>query len=499
MKNTLSRLHRIPAPVTRGGIAFLVALGLVFSISTFAADNQTVVAKIEAEMMRWTDDGSAPALMFGSDLSGGKAANMWWNGTIASQYGGGVVNNVTVRAKGSYCSGNAKLALEIDQQSVGQWTVNTSWNDYSASVQIPAGIHTVGVTFLNDKKTRSCDRNLKVDYVTLYGPTNTPSPSPKPSLKPTATPVATPTPAPKPTPVPPTSAARKIFGVNNSVGWGGIADARSKLGVNGDRVCHDETNMDTTLPKLAAQGMYFSVCVNSDEGMTSLDSHRQDYANTVASVAKKYGPGGTYWATQPQYAQYGVETIELMNEPYGWWYRGGDNDPAAFARIAASAIKAGKAANPKAKFYLPLSATDVKLKNGTWVKWNQEMLKAQPDLFQLADGFSIHLYYTPSQFASLLDQTKTWTWSQAGGNGKPFIITEANLTDQQASPETEYVKAIPQFVQIADSRSWVNEIFIFSWHGFSGRDYLGFLDSAGNPRQGRIDAYHGAIQQALNN
>jgi fibronectin type 3 domain-containing protein len=288
---------------------------------------------------------------------------------------------------------------------------------------------------------------------------------------------------------------RKIYGVNNAAGWGGISQARQQLGVNGDRTCHDETNLDSTLAQEAANGMYFTVCVNSDEGLSSLNGHSQDYANLMAKEASTYGPGGTYWASRPQYAQYAIQSFEIMNEPYGWWYRGGDNDPAAYAHIAAAAIKAGKAANPNAKFYVPLAPDDIKLKNGSWVDWNQQLLKAEPNLFQLADGFSIHLYYTPSEFASVLDQHKNWAWSQPGGNGKPFIITESNLTDQQASPESEYVSAIPQFVQIAQDRSWVQELFIFCWHGFSGRDYLGFLSSSGTPRQSRINAYHTAIQQ----
>jgi fibronectin type 3 domain-containing protein len=289
----------------------------------------------------------------------------------------------------------------------------------------------------------------------------------------------------------------KIYGVNNAVGWGGITAAHQQLGVNGDRTCQDETNLDSTLTQEAAQGMYFTVCENSDEGFTSLNSHSQDYANLVATQAKTYGPGGTYWASHSQYSQYAVQSFEIMNEPYGWWFRGGDNDPAAYAHIAAAAIRAGHAANPQAKFYISLASSDIKLANGSWVDWNQALLRAEPDLFNIADGFSIHIYDTPPALATTLDKYKNWAWSQTGGNGKPFIITEANLTDQQASPEADYAAAMPQFVKIAQDRSWVKELFIFAWHGYTGRDYLGFLSTSGTPRQARIDAYHNAVQQAL--
>jgi fibronectin type 3 domain-containing protein len=289
----------------------------------------------------------------------------------------------------------------------------------------------------------------------------------------------------------------KIYAANNAVGWGAITDARSQLGVNGDRTCHDEADISKGVINLASSGMRLTLCVNSEDGLTSLNTHAQDYANTVADQARTYGPGGTFWSNNSQYAAYAIQSFEIMNEPYGWWYRGGDNDPAAYAHLAAAAIRAGKAANPQAKFYIPLAPDDVKLKNGTWVDWNKALLAAEPGLFQLADGFTIHLYYTPSEFASILDAHKNWAWSQPGGNGKPFLITESNLTDQQASPEADYVAAMPQFVQIAQSRSWVKELFIFCWHGFSGRDYLGFVNSSGSPRQARIDAYRNAIQKAL--
>ncbi len=119
-----------------------------------------------------------------------------------------------------------------------------------------------------------------------------------------------------------------------------------------------------------------------------------------------------------------------------------------------------------------------------------------PNLFQLADGFSIHLYYSPSAFQSTLDTVKNWAWAQAGGNGKPFIITESNLPD--AAPEQDFVNAMPQFVQIVDSRrAWVHELFIFCWRGYPGNDFFGFLSYDGTIRQARADSYRNAIQAAL--
>lgn len=289
---------------------------------------------------------------------------------------------------------------------------------------------------------------------------------------------------------------RRIFGANNFTGWGAYAEARSLLAVNGDRLAQDETDVPAVLPLLAANGEYLTLTCNSYEPLLSLDSHRKDYANMVADQARTYGPGGSFWISHANIAQYAVQTFELMNEPYGWWYREGDNDPAAYARIAAAAIRAGRAANRKARFYLALAPTDVLLSNGEWIDWNAALLAAAPNLFQLADGFSIHLYYSPAEAAPLLDRVKEWAWAQRGGNGKPFIITESNLPD--AAPEQEFVDAMPQFVQLADSRrTWVHELFIFCWHGYPDNDFFGFVSEDGIVRQDRADSYRDAVEAAL--
>ncbi len=307
-----------------------------------------------------------------------------------------------------------------------------------------------------------------------YGKSGTPSPSPSPSPVPT-----------KP----------KIFGANNAVGWGEAARAKQLLGVNGDRTCHDEFgSLDADLgPKIAANSMYLTLCAGNYEGMKSLDAHRQDYAKTMASLAAKYGPGGTYWSNKPGQVAYAIQSFTTMNEPYGWWYRGGHNDPAAYARIARDAVKAGRAANPRAKFYVSLAMGDVKLQNGTWIKWNEAVLQAAPDLIELADGIEVHNYGNPSTVWSQIDAVKSWAWSQRGGNGKPFVVTEMNLTDQQVSSEQAFIDAMPQFVQAAKARPWVHELFIFCWRGYGDLDYLGFLSTGGVVRQARADAYRNAI------
>jgi len=293
----------------------------------------------------------------------------------------------------------------------------------------------------------------------------------------------------------------KIYGADGVVGYGAAAQARQLLGVNGTRDCHDEVNIEDAnggLPALASNGMWLTLCAGNYEGLSALDKHRQDYANTMAVLAAKYGPGGTYWADKPAQSQYAVRSFTTMNEPYGWWYRGGDNDPAAYARIARDAIAAGRAANPRAKFYIALREADVKLADGRWINWNDELLKAVPDLLSLADGYEVHVYDTPATVGAALDKIKDYAWSH-GGNGKPLILTETNLQDGTAFPEQDYVTAMPQFVQMAQARPWLQETFIFTMHGYGSLDYLGFIAADDSVRQARSDAYKAAVTAVLGN
>lgn len=309
-------------------------------------------------------------------------------------------------------------------------------------------------------------------------------------------------------------ASRKYYGVVNTVGWGGEAQAKSILGNNADRMELPDSELDVHLPTLAANDQYYVFLHNDgDTGMTVLDqsANKTAYANELARVVTKYGQGGTFWSTRQSIAGYYVEDFEIQNEPYGWWSRGGDNSAAAYARIASAAITAGKAANPNAKFYVAMANTgqgasgqDYLKSNGTWGHWGAEMLAAVPGLFSQADGFTMHGYNNSvPAIASALDSLKTWAWAQTGGNNKPFLITEMNLSDQAVNPggETAFVNAQSALVNIIRDRPWVKGGFVFNWRGYGlpgspQIEQLGYLTQDGVVRQARADAFKAAVLAA---
>jgi len=274
------------------------------------------------------------------------------------------------------------------------------------------------------------------------------------------------------------SQVKQLFGAENVEGWGSGETARSVslLGATVDR--HDwwdQGRIDT----MTSAGVQFIALVDSDTGLTQLSP--LSYASTLAGQVKQF-PGITRW--------------ELLNEPFGWWYRGGDNDPASYGKIARAAITTAKLANPKARFYVALrnEGEDVKLKDGTWIQdWNARVLAAAPDLFQLCDGFTCHAYDTPTSVGALLDKTKAWAWSQPGGNGKPFQITECNLSDQTSQTEAAEVAAMTGLVQMVKARPWIESLLVYAWKSTS-QPWLSFLNSDGTPKASRCAAFKAAVQ-----
>ncbi len=142
------------------------------------------------------------------------------------------IAQVAVRARGDLCKGAPRMVVSVGGVrllNVEVWS--TSWHTYAATAAIAAGKRSVSVTYPNDLYAgRQCDRNLRVDVVTLGAtvlaqpPVSTSAPalvsetsssSTEPSFTPPAAPSPSPittteestttsAPAPEPTPTSPT-------------------------------------------------------------------------------------------------------------------------------------------------------------------------------------------------------------------------------------------------------------------------------------------------------
>jgi hypothetical protein len=110
--------------------------------------------------------------------SGGQGLLIWTNGTASKTVSTGSAQSLTVRARGDACDGAPQMMVAVDGQSVLTAAVpSTSWADYSAAVSLTAGSHTFAISFTNDY-LNGCDRNLRLDSVSLGSSTPAPSANP---------------------------------------------------------------------------------------------------------------------------------------------------------------------------------------------------------------------------------------------------------------------------------------------------------------------------------
>jgi hypothetical protein len=150
----------------------LAALACLFIVAP-AAQAESTSSSVEAESMSLPS--SAGTAFADSTASGGRALLIWSNGTGSATMSINGLQQVWVKARGDQCGGAPRMVVSLDGKVVMTRDVTqTTWTVFSASVAAPDGKHTVTVAFTNDYGSATCDRNLRVDKVTLTG--NVPNP-----------------------------------------------------------------------------------------------------------------------------------------------------------------------------------------------------------------------------------------------------------------------------------------------------------------------------------
>ncbi len=112
---------------------------------------------------------AAAGSVFGdSTASGGQALGMWANSTASATVTLSSSSKIVVRAKGQKCQGWPTMGVAVDGTNLGTTSVSaTAWTDYPATATIAAGSHTISISYTNDYRSLTCDRNLMVDKVTV--------------------------------------------------------------------------------------------------------------------------------------------------------------------------------------------------------------------------------------------------------------------------------------------------------------------------------------------
>ncbi len=119
-----------------------------------------------------------------SGASGGHGLLMWSNGTASQPFTTATSGTLAIRARGDQCKGAPKMVVRVDGTEVLSTSVSgTSFNTYTSSAKFAAGTHELTVTYPNDYRTKSCDRNLRLDMAVV----TTEDPAPTSTVESTST------------------------------------------------------------------------------------------------------------------------------------------------------------------------------------------------------------------------------------------------------------------------------------------------------------------------
>jgi hypothetical protein len=156
--------------MTRLALASLTALVLL-AAPAYAATSTS--SSVEAESMSLTS--GAGTTFSDAAASGGRALLIWSNGTASASLSSNGLQQVWVKARGDQCDGAPRMVVTVDGKTVMTQDVTaTAWTAYSASLGAADGSHKVAVSFTNDYRSATCDRNLRVDKVTFTGTSTNP-------------------------------------------------------------------------------------------------------------------------------------------------------------------------------------------------------------------------------------------------------------------------------------------------------------------------------------
>jgi hypothetical protein len=145
-----------------------------------------------------------------------------------------------------------------------------------------------------------------------------------------------------------------------------------------------------------------------------------DYGAYAAAVARRYGPGGSFWAAHPGLTQRPVAALEIWNEPDNPVFWSPKPDPAGYANLYLRTRQAVKAA-----------ASGVRVLVGGLthpVTFLPAMLAAAPQLHGQLDGVAIHPYGpTPEAVLGAVRAARR-TLASLGLGDVPLYVTEFGWT-----------------------------------------------------------------------
>jgi hypothetical protein len=199
----------------------------------------------------------------------------------------------------------------------------------------------------------------------------------------------------------------------NTLGWGPrVGHAQDVVGRTGVRLLREELSWylveprqgrwrwertDRLMVAAAHRRMQLLVLLHgaprwAGRPAGALPTRTAAYARYVTAVVQRYGPHGSFWRRHPTLPRSSAPVwFELWNEPFFARPVRSTIDARRYAALAAAGLRAGRAADPGARF---LVAADTSWEGQPEVsdRWLDRLDRLAPGLLAGADGIAAHPY-----------------------------------------------------------------------------------------------------------
>ncbi len=211
------------------------------------------------------------------------------------------------------------------------------------------------------------------------------------------------------------------------------------------------------------------------------------YANFCRKVVERYGPGGAFWAANPELEPRPLTAVEIWNEPWLTNFWRPNPDPARYAALVRAAAAAIHAAQPTIKVLASADIFQMRSDTTQSRDWFRLLLENDAATFRdHVDAYSVHAYV---QDRSPLDTQTAQRWrfdrvlmtrdlAAAANASKPIWITEFGWTTEagngDAVTEAQQATYSRQALELA-LEGWsplVEKAFLYYW-GESNSTYNG--------------------------
>lgn len=199
------------------------------------------------------------------------------------------------------------------------------------------------------------------------------------------------------------------------------------------------------------------------------------FAAYARAVVDRYGEGGTFWhGDGPERP---LRAVEIWNEPWGYFFWRPDPDPERYTELARATAEAVREAGRDVEVLVPADLLQVR-SDGEIRLWFRALLRADPSLPELVDGWTVHLYPSPRdappdaggdpRFAVRRVECIRRIATEAEVE-RPLWITELGWTTASASEEgvteREQARYLGRTLDLALGpwRGYVERTFVYTW------------------------------------